>query len=138
MKSFCHSKLKSNFDNLCNLVQFHKKYLENSQKIETSKEDWPLTNFPPRTQRSDYIFVYWENLIKKIKIFSLSWNLVQLIRIWRIHLRCSIFLFSVGFFCFLFFCFEICFKKSSLFVEAEVYEFEYVDFDSTFFFSFLF
>ena len=37
---------------------------------------------------------FWENLVQKIKIVSLSWNLVlTLIWIWRIHWWCSFFLF---------------------------------------------
>ena len=48
----------------------------------------------------------------------------------------NFFVFGRIFFVCFFLFFEICFKKSSLFVEAEFYEFEYVDFDSTFFFFF--
>ena len=36
---------------------------------------------------------FWANMVQKIKIVSLSWNLVpRLIRIWRIQWRCSLFL----------------------------------------------
>ena len=37
----------------------------------------------------DQKYHFWANLYQKIKIISLSWNLVQkAIRIWRIHWRC--------------------------------------------------
>ena len=37
---------------------------------------------------------FWANLVKKIKIASLSWNSVpRLVRICRTHWRCSVFLF---------------------------------------------
>ena len=42
-------------------------------------------------------YLCWVNLVQKIKIFSLSPNLIlRLIRIWRIHYWCSFFLFLTG------------------------------------------
>ena len=43
--------------------------------------------------QTGYSYLFWANLVQKIKIASLSWKLVlRLIRIWRI--QCSFFMFS--------------------------------------------
>ena len=45
----------------------------------------------------DCKYPVWANLVQKIKIISLSWNLVPtVIRICRIQWRCSLFSFSAG------------------------------------------
>ena len=42
-------------------------------------------------------YPFWENLVQKIKIVNLFWNLVPgLIRIWRIQCRCSSFPLLIG------------------------------------------
>ena len=46
---------------------------------------------------SDWKFLFWANLVKKIKIVGLSWNLAsRLIRICKIQWCCSLFLFYIG------------------------------------------
>ena len=45
----------------------------------------------------DRKYPFWANLVKKVKIFSLSWNLVASLNgIGRIHWCCSLFPFSTG------------------------------------------
>ena len=45
----------------------------------------------------EWKYPFWANLVQKIKIISLSWNLVPtVIRICRIQWRCSLFSFSAG------------------------------------------
>ena len=45
----------------------------------------------------DWKYLFWANLIQKLKIKSLSWNFVsRLIQICRIPWSCSLFLFSTG------------------------------------------
>ena len=45
----------------------------------------------------DRKYPFWANLVQKVKIISLSWNLVpRLIRICRIQWWCSLFLFLTG------------------------------------------
>ena len=45
----------------------------------------------------DWKYLFWVNLIQKLKIISLSWNFVpRLIQICRIPWWCSLFLFSTG------------------------------------------
>ena len=46
---------------------------------------------------SEWKYPFWANLVQKISIISLSWNLVPtLVRICRIQWRCSLFLFLSG------------------------------------------
>ena len=45
----------------------------------------------------DWKYPFWANLVKKIKILTLSWNLVRtLIRTCRIQWWCSVFLLLIG------------------------------------------
>ena len=45
----------------------------------------------------DWKYLFWVNLVQKLKIISLSWNFVpRLIQICRIPWWCSLFLFSTG------------------------------------------
>ena len=44
----------------------------------------------------DWKYLFWANLVQKVKLISLSWNLVpRLIRIWWIQWWCSLFLFLI-------------------------------------------
>ena len=78
----------------------------------------------------DRKYHFWVNLVQKIKIINLSWNLVlRLIRIWRIQWWCSFFLFSTR----NTLCEQIWSKKSKLSVSAEISYlnfFEYAQFNS--------
>ena len=59
----------------------------------------------------DWKCAFWANFVQKIKIITLSWNLVPtLIRACRIHWWCSFFLFLIGNTLFG----QICSKKSKL------------------------
>ena len=45
----------------------------------------------------DWKYLFWANLVQKINMVSLSWDLVPiLIRICRIQWQCSLFLFEIG------------------------------------------
>ena len=45
---------------------------------------------------SDQKYTFWANLVQKIKIVSLRWNLVpRIIQIWRIQWQCSLFFFRL-------------------------------------------
>ena len=60
---------------------------------------------------------FWENLLPKFEIVSLSWNLVpRLIRIWRTQWRYLFFLFLTG----NIFREEVFSKNPKLFIEAEI------------------
>ena len=65
----------------------------------------------------DWKYLCWANLVQKIKILSLSWNLIRIIiRICRIQWWCTVFSFSSGNALF----YENWPKKSKLSVEAEI------------------
>ena len=85
----------------------------------------------------EWKYPFWANLVQKIKILILSWNLVAtLIRTCRIQWWCSLFLFLSGIALFG----QICSKKSKLSLYAKIWYldwYEYVEFnDAIFFFCF--
>ena len=66
----------------------------------------------------DWKYPFWANLVQKVKIISLSWNLVpRLIRVCRIQWWYSLFLFLIGNTLVR----QIWSKKSKLSVEAEIW-----------------
>ena len=66
----------------------------------------------------DWKYLSWTNLVQKIKIVSLNWNLVpRLVGICRIQWHCSLFLFKTGNTLFE----QIWSKKSKLLVYAEIW-----------------
>ena len=70
----------------------------------------------------DWKYPFWANLVQKVKLISWSWNLVpRLIRICRIQWGYSLFLFLSGNILFG----QIWFKKSKLWVEAEIWYLHY-------------
>ena len=79
----------------------------------------------------EWKYPFWANLVQKIKILTLSWNLVPtLIRTCRIQWWCSFFLFLIWNTLFG----QIWPKKSKLSVEAEISYldwFEYAEFNDT-------